>query len=388
MKRTPLAFKNLVSDWRRLALGVAGVAFASVLMFMQNGFRNALLDSPVQLLQKLNGDLVGISVARFSLPTDQTFPASLYERAIADADVQASIPLYLERARAQVRVSGQPRRPIRVVALEPQSGWFNDGQINSQLERLKVPASALLDRRSRSTYGFELSDPDNLFEQVIELSDRRIHIAGLVEVGTDFANDGTLIISRDTFKRFFPMRVGGAPTAEVDLALFRLKKNANQAEVAKRLTALDPRVWVVMPRESLIQREVEFWNRQTPIGMIFFVGSMMGFAVGVIICYQVLFTSIHDSLPEFATLKAMGYGNRYFVWLVIKQAIYLSVLGFLPAILVSWGMFQGIQWTVGLPMLFTPTRILLVLCLTTAMCLISGVLALRRLLSADPASLF
>jgi putative ABC transport system permease protein len=388
MKRTPLAFKNLVSDWRRLALGVAGVAFASVLMFMQNGFRNALLDSPVQLLQKLDGDLVGISVARYSLPTDQTFPASLYERSIADADVQNAIPLYLERSRAQVRVSGQPRRPIRIVAMEPLAGWFKDPQIDAQLEKLKAPASALLDQRSRSTYGFELSKPEKLIGQEIELSDRQIHIVGVVEVGTDFANDGTLIISRETFQRFFPMRAGGAPLAEVDLALFRLKPDADQVTVAARLTALDPRVWVVMPREALIRREVEFWNRQTPIGMIFFVGSMMGFAVGVIICYQVLFTSIHDSLPEFATLKAMGYGNRYFVWLVIKQAIYLSLLGFLPAIIVSWGMFQAIQWTVGLPMLFTPSRILLVLCLTTAMCLISGMLALRRLLSADPASLF
>lgn len=388
MKRTPLAFKNLVSDWRRLALGVAGVAFASVLMFMQNGFRNALLDSPVQLLQKLNCDLIGISVARFSLPTDQTFPASLYERSIADAGVQSSIPLYLERTRAQIRVAGQPRRPIRVIALEPQEGWFNDLQIETQLERLKAPASALLDQRSRSTYGFEISDPAKLIGQTIELSDRQIQIAGLVTVGTDFANDGTLIMSRASFQRFFPMRAGGFPTAEVDLALFQLKPDTNPIEVAKRLTQLDPRLWTVMPRQALIQREIEFWNRQTPIGMIFFVGSMMGFAVGVIICYQVLFTSIHDSLPEFATLKAMGYGNRFFVWLVIKQSIYLSLLGFLPAILVSGAMFQAIQWTVGLPMLFTMPRIMLVLGLTTAMCLISGMLALRRLLSADPATLF
>jgi hypothetical protein len=88
LKPTALALKNLVADWRRLALGVSGVAFATVLMFMQNGFRNALLDSPVQLLQKLDCDLIGISIARFSLPTDQTFPASLVERSLSNAMVQ------------------------------------------------------------------------------------------------------------------------------------------------------------------------------------------------------------------------------------------------------------------------------------------------------------
>jgi putative ABC transport system permease protein len=388
LKPTALALKNLVADWRRLALGVSGVAFATVLMFMQNGFRNALLDSPVQLLQKLDCDLIGISIARFSLPTDQTFPASLVERSLSNAMVQTAKPMFLERVRAQVRVPGNPRRPIRVVALEPEPGWFNDEQIESQLPKLHASGTALLDQSSRSTYGFAIHDPEQLTGQVIELSDQRIRMVGLVRIGTDFANDGTLLLSRNTFRQYFPMRAGGNPTAEVDLALFKLKAGANSESVAAQLTALDPRLWSVMPREALIRREIEFWNRQTPIGMIFFVGSIMGFAVGVIICYQVLFTSIHDSLPEFATLKAMGYSNGYFVWLVMKQATYLALMGFVPAFLVSGIIFEMIQVTVGLPMLFTLGRVLLVLGLTTAMCLISGLLALRRLLSADPASLF
>lgn len=388
LKPTALALKNLVADWRRLALGVSGVAFATVLMFMQNGFRNALLDSPVQLLQKLDCDLIGISIARFSLPTDQTFPASLVERALSNAMVQTAKPMFLERVRAQVRVPGNPRRPIRVVALEPESGWFNDKQIESQLPKLHAFGTALLDQNSRSTYGFAIHDPEQLTGQVIELSDQRIRMVGLVRIGTDFANDGTLLLSRNTFRQYFPMRARGNPTAEIDLALFKLKAGANLESVAAQLTALDPRLWSVMPREALIRREIEFWNRQTPIGMIFFVGSIMGFAVGVIICYQVLFTSIHDSLPEFATLKAMGYSNGYFVWLVMKQATYLALMGFVPAFLVSGIIFEMIQATVGLPMLFTLARVLLVLGLTTAMCLISGLLALRRLLSADPASLF
>ncbi len=388
MTRTALAWKNLVNDWRRLALGSAGVAFAAILMFMQNGFRNALLDSPVRLLEMVDCDLVGISVARYSLPTDQTFPASLYDRGIADADVKSALPMYLERSRAQVRVAGQPRRPIRVIAMQPQSGWFIDKQMDDLMPRLMPTGTALLDRRSRSTYGFAINDPETLAEQPIELLDRRLRIVGLVDIGNDFANDGTLVVSRDTFARFFPFRGGGNATDEVDLALIRAIRGADLNALAARLTALDPRVWLVLPRQALIDREIQFWNRQTPIGMIFFVGAIMGFAVGVIICYQILFNSIHDSLPEFATLKAMGYDNRYFVWLVARQAIYLSLLGFIPALLISSLVFELLQWSIGLPMQLTLPRIALVLGLTTAMCLVSGLFALRRLLSADPASLF
>ncbi len=388
MKPTPLAWKNLVTDWRRLALGVAGVAFAAILMFMQNGFRNALLDSPVQLLQRLDCDLVAISVARYALPSDQTFSQSLLEQAAADADVIATVPMFIESSIAQVRIAGRPRRPIRVIAIEPDTGWFSDRQIESQLATLQQPGTALLDIQSRASYGFKTHDPAALSHQVIELADRSLRIVGLIDIGTDFANDGSLLVSKASFAHYLPNRSGGHPTTEIDLALIRLRGGADQAAAANRLTALAPRTWIVMPRQAMIEREIRFWNRQTPVGTIFFIGSLMGFVVGVIICYQVLFNSIHDSLPEFATLKAMGYDNRFFVLLVIRQSIYLSLFGFIPALIVSYGLFELIQWTAGLPMVFTPYRISIVLLLTTVMCLTSGLLALRRLLNADPASLF
>jgi putative ABC transport system permease protein len=149
-----------------------------------------------------------------------------------------------------------------------------------------------------------------------------------------------------------------------------------------------PRQWEVLPREQLILREMEFWGGQTPIGMIFWIGSLMGFAVGVIICYQILFTSIHDSMSEYATLKAMGYPNRFFVALVVRQSVYLSLIGFVPAMAVSFILFQVLESLAGLPMLITPGRALVVLGLTVTMCFASGLLALRKLVRADPASLF
>ena len=388
MKPTALAWKNLTADWRRLALGAAGVAFAAILMFMQNGFRNALLDSPVQLLALMKADLVAVSVARFSLATDQTFARTDFDRALADADVTDGLPVYVERLKAQVRVAGEPRRPIRVVALPLRPGWFLDAEIETKLEQLIQPESALLDRRTRSTYGFDLEHPQALQRQSVELLNQSLHVVDTISIGTDFANDGTLLMSDRSFAQYFGNRARGEPTSEIDFALFRLRPGANLDQAAKRLTELNPRGWKVEPRDEVIRREIRFWNEQTPIGMIFFIGSMMGFAVGIIICYQILFNSINDSLPEFATLKAMGYSNAFFVWLVIKQSLYLAWIGFLPALLISGILFEWIQWSVGLPMLLSIPRIVSVLALTTIMCLISGLLALRKLLSADPASLF
>jgi len=388
MTRTPLAWKNLASDWRRLLLAAGGVGFAAILMFMQNGFRNALLDSPVQLVKSLRGDLVGISSARYSLPSEQSFSRRLVDLAMSDPEVVDVTPLYVELSRAQVRVIGKPRRPIRVLGTPLKTSVFLDPEVDRGLMKLSAPHSALLDRRTRGIYGFELDHPDRLARQEVELLGRRLHVVDTVEIGTDFANDGTLIISDRNFANYFYFRGGGDPLSQVDLAVIEVRAGADPATVARRLTALQPQQWTVYPKEVLIDREIDFWNRQTPIGMIFFIGSMMGFAVGVIICYQILFTSIHDSMPEFATLKAMGYPNRYFVGLVLRQSLYLSLAGFVPALLLSYGLFRLIEIWVGLPMLLTLPRVALVLGLTVAMCLLSGLLAMRKLMNADPANLF
>lgn len=386
--RTPLAWKNLTADRRRLGLAASGVAFACVLMFMQNGFRNALLDSPVQWVRMLRCDLVAISRARYALPAEQPFPQSLMDRVAGDPDITATISLPIERIRAQLRVAGGPQRPIRTIGVPTDPGWFLDPQVERKLDDLRVPRGALVDSMTRREYRLRTDDPHELLRQAVELSGREVRLLGTVSIGTDFANEGTLLVSQTEFARYFPFRGDGDPLSLVDLGLIRLRGGADPNTVAQRLTAIAPQEWEVLPRDVLVAREIDFWGSQTPIGMIFLIGVMMGFAVGVIICYQVLYAGIQDSMPEFATLKAMGYPNRFFISLVIRQAVYLAWLGFVPGLLISFGLFQLLESLAGLPMLITLPRATLVLGLTVVMCLASGMLALRKLLHADPASLF
>lgn len=386
--RTPLAWKNLTGDLRRLFLGAAGVGFAAVLMFMQNGFKNALTDSPVQLLGVVEGDLIAFSVVRYAMPSEQRFPRSLLDLSGGDRDVAWVAPMMVERASARVRVEERARRSIRVIALPLEQHLFRNPELAQRIDSLRQPGTAMVDDRSKTQYGFALHDIDKLHQQSVELMNKRLQLVGTFRLGTDFAHDGNLLVSPQTLANFFPFRGNGAPESLVDFGLIRLRPGSRPEEVAQRLTQLAPQQWKVMPRESLIAREVQFWEAQTPIGMIFFIGTMMGFAVGVIVCYQILYTSIHDSMSELATLKAMGYPNRYFVGLVIRQSVYLSVIGFLPALGVSWLLFRLLESIAGLPMLMTAPRIGFVFGLTLIMCVVSGLLALRKLVRADPASLF
>jgi putative ABC transport system permease protein len=174
----------------------------------------------------------------------------------------------------------------------------------------------------------------------------------------------------------------------VDIGLVNVSNAADEDEVYRALERLAPEEVLVYRRADFVAREKAFWSKNTPIGIIFGIGTIMGLIVGAIICYQIQFTDISEHMHELATLKAMGYGNRYFWGLVLSQSFYLACLGFVPGWLVSWALYDVLASASGLVMRLTLERIALVWVLTLLMCLASGLLALRRLWRADPASLF
>ncbi|MCA9177817.1 MAG: hypothetical protein KDB14_25295 [Planctomycetales bacterium] len=388
MARIPLAWKNLTHSKPKLALSLAGVAFAVVLMFMQTGFRNALFDSTVQPIDELDADLVLLSRARYSISRLVRFPHEQLGIAAATPGVREVKPLYIEMLAAVFRCGNRRARPIRVFGIDPDHCPLTNPEILAQLDKIRRPQAALMDRRTKSVFGLDPLLADNNCEQLAELANQKIAIVGAFNLGTDFANEGTLAISAESFADYFPHRGNQHPLNVVDLGLVKVADPARVQEVKARLIKALPPETLVFTRDELRRREIRFWATNTPIGIIFGIGTLMGFVVGVIICYQVIYNDINDHMAEFATLKAMGYPASFFAKLMLTQAVYLSMLGFLPGLLVSWGMFSLLAASTGLLMRMTLWRAAIILALTVLMCVISGAIAMRRLISADPASLF
>lgn len=387
--RTPLAWLNTTSSLPKLLLASSGIGFAVVLMFMQIGFLNGLFDSTVQILRLLDADLVIMSPARYTVPSEQRFNYGLLQRARSATNVASVQPIYIDRSMSEIRVIGHVSRSIRAIGVPLEGNVFLDAEMNARCRLLTDMDFALVDRKSKEKYGFEKHDLQKLRDQEAELSGRKVELKEWVEIGTDFVYDGSLILSDRGVEHFFPFRNGTKPPlAAVDLGLVKLTKGADSVLVQAELQSILGDAIQVYARESLIRREIGFWATNTPIGIIFTIGTVMGLFVGVIICYQILFTDIHDHLAEFATLKAMGYGPYYFLRFVMLQSFYLSVFGFLPGWLVSWLLYIWLADLTGLVMMLTVYRVLLVFCLTFLMCTISGALAVRKLWAADPATLF
>jgi len=114
----------------------------------------------------------------------------------------------------------------------------------------------------------------------------------------------------------------------------------------------------------------------------------MGFVVGTVIVYQILYADVSDHLPEYATLKAMGYGDNYFLVFVFQEAIILAILGFIPGFLISSGLYSLTRAATALPLAMKLSRLTTVLILTIIMSFISGAIAVRKLKDADPADIF
>ncbi len=397
--RTPLAWLNVTNNLGRMMLSALGIGFAVVLMFSQIGFLNGLFDSAVEVLRLLDTDLVILSPARYTVPSEQRFEYGLIDRAKGVEGVRVAIPMYIDRSLAQARVIGHVSRSIRVIGFPKDSKPFIDPDMNRSLEELSDASMALVDRRSKEAYGFEKRSVERLRAQAAELSGKQIVLRDWVRIGTDFVYDGTLLISEAGVEHFFPSRAGQAgqavvenlrrpPLSAVDLGLIRLEPQADPERVALDLQARLGSGIEVFTKEQLIAREIGFWARNTPIGIIFSIGTIMGLVIGVIICYQILFTDIQDHMAEYATLKAMGYGSGYFLRFVLSQAFYLCLFGFLPGWLVSWFLYQWLsEWT-GLVMRLDASRVLLVAALTLVISGLSGVLAVRKLWRSDPAALF
>lgn len=377
--RTPLAWRNVTHSRLAMAVSTAAVAFAILIVFMQLGFLNGLYDSQTSLPRALDADLFLLSRARHLLVSHELFPRARLEQARACPGVADVAALWDEDGLSYVRhpLTGA-ENGIRVVAFEPRERVFAAGEIRDLVPRLEEPLTALFDRRSRRFFGPIREGT------VVEVAGRKVKVVGTFDHGTDFYYDGTLLTSADTFFTLF----GHLSPRQATLGLVRVASGARVADVKRRLRETLPPDVDVFDRREVVAREEAAWRKATPAGYVFGLGVVVGFVIGVIICYQILFTDITDHLPQLATLKALGYAERDLVGVVVRQALLLGLFGFVPAVLLTSTLYSTLTALTGIVMHLTLGRALFVLALTAAMALVSSALAVRKALSADPAELF
>ncbi len=379
----PLGWRQLWHRPLRLAVAVAGIAFAVLLIMMQLGFRAALFESTLRFHERFRYDVALFSPDSVFIVRPAPFSIRRLYQALGLAEVAEVDPVYIFPAVWKSPWTAE-RRSINAVGIDPESDLLDTPGFSDNLSLLKQQDTVLFDEAARPEFGpigerFRAYGP---FET--EVNDRRVSVAGLVEIGPSFGIDGTIITSVDNWLRLFPER----PRNDIQLGLIRLQPGADAVAVRDRLRAELPRDVLVLTKADFVARERAYWNGATPIGYVFAFGAIMGLVVGAIIVYQILFADVSEHIKEYGTLRAIGYRNRFVSGIVLQQAAILAVLGFLPGALLAHFLYGTAASATRLPLYLTPERGMAVFLVTLGMCLLSGFLALRRVRKLDPAEVF
>jgi putative ABC transport system permease protein len=395
MSAFPLAWLNLLQQRIRTLISLAGVAFADLLIFSQLGFLGAVDQTATLLFDKLDFDLLLTSREYLNLNSPEGFPRLRLSQANAVAGVESvrpfSICLGLWRGPWPQSSPRDPRRwNILILGVRPEDlhlvfrnggqGIFRDRDELAAFETaLARPNAVLIDRHSWPEYG---SAEDLLPGAVAELNEQQLELAGKFDIGTGFGYNGLLLTSEATIDR-----VGGLVPRKVTFGLVKLGPGADPREVKNRLNEVLPDARA-FTRDEINAKEAKYWVQETAVGRFFTLGVAVALVVGVIFVYQMIAADIHNHLSEYATIKAIGYRNGYLFHVILWQASLLALVGFFPGLIASLGIYELTRQAARIPINMTASRAALVLLLTVVMCLCSGLLAIRKLRSADPADLF
>ncbi len=384
-KKKPLflSWLQLRKGQSRLLVAIAGISFANVLMFLQMGFRGALFSSAVQFHDSLNGELVMLGNHSRSLISLDRFTERRLYQAAGVKGIQSVSPIYLNSVQWR-NPENQQIWDVYAIGINPEHQVLNLPGVIANWEKLREPDTVLFNSGSRKEFGAIAKRFESGEAIATEINERQIKVRGLFQLSPTFGINGYIVTSDVNFLRMAPNRQGGL----VDVGVIKLKPDADVQAVLAELRSRLPNDVKILTKSEYAKAEVAFWNASTPIGYTFDLGVVIAFIVGAVIVYQILYSDVTDHLPEYATLKAMGFRDRYLLIVVFQESLILAVLGFIPGTLIALGIYRITFLATMLPMAMDLGRVIFVFILTTAMSSISASIAVRKLQTADPADIF
>ena len=379
-----VAWLNLTHKPTRLMLLLSGIVFAVILMFMFTGFKNALYDSQLQVIEHLKGDVFIVNQRRVSLGIPIQIPRQVLYQAQGYEGVKSASALYFGEAFWK-NPETKLVRLARVLAFNPEIPLFDFPELQN-VSDLRLPNTAWVDRLARPELGSITPGT------VTELSDRKIKVVGNFTLGNDFASlNGNLLMSEANFQRYFSSRdpkEGDRSLSDIDIAVLETEPKFKAEAIATVLEQQLPKNLRIMTRPQLEQWERVYWEESSNIGFVFGILTIMGFVIGVILCYQIIYADVTDNLTQYATLRAMGYRNSFLFKIVFQEALLLGVMGFIPGVLLSYGLYEIAKGATGLVFRMSFERSAQLFGFTVIMCFLSGLAALFKVQQSDPADIF
>jgi len=378
-----IAWLQLMHHPWRLAAAVSGIGFSAVLILMQTGLEAALFNGVTRLYANLGADLVMISPQYQSQVTPEPFARRALSRAPGIPGVRSADPMYVNQVQWK-NPETRRERAIFLIGVPPDPDAIRLPGAAEAIPLLQSSRGLAFDEWSRPEYGAIAEALRAQRPVVTEVAGRQSSVVALFRLGASFAVDGTVLAGYDTFFRLSP----GRRADQVDVGLITLEPGVNAAAVRSQLQAIVGGDVEVLTRQDLVDKESTYWADSLPIGFVLGMNAALGLVVGIVIVYQILYTDVTDNLPEYATLKALGFPDASLLAIVLCQGVILSALGYLPGLLISIWLYSVTQSLTFLELDMTAARAAVVYAVVLAMCLLAAAMAMRKVKTADPAEIF
>ncbi|NMG18207.1 FtsX-like permease family protein [Brasilonema bromeliae] len=390
-----IARKNLLEDIPRFLVAQAGILFAVSLVTIQTGLQYGFARSSSQLIDQSRADIWVSSKNMQHLGLTIPIP---YERVTKARKVKG-----VDKAEAVIIDGGLWRElatdkinSITLVGADPQGMLFDRSNIvEGRFNDLKQSFRFMIDKTNLNSIDLKR------LGEVGEINNIPAKLVGFTQ-GTQSIVFGTLMFTSletaNTYRNYgtqttaSPNNVGTSAkkpvsTDQISFVLVRAKRGQNIAKLKRDLEQAlpDSRAYT---RQEMSKITQDFWQVRSGIGFILGLGAVVGVVVGAVVVSQILYASVTDHIKEFGTLKAMGASDWFIYNVIIEQAIWMAILGYLPGIALCVGVAAWTSTTQGIVILITPVSALIVFGITVLMCVGSAVFAIQKVTRVDPAIVF
>jgi putative ABC transport system permease protein len=418
-----LARKNLLEDLPRFLVAQAGIMFAVSLVTIQTGIQAGFTRSTSQLIDNSKADIWVSSQNMVHLGL--TVPLS-YDR-VAEAQQVKGV----DKAEALIIRGAAWRNPdnkltsVTLIGFDPDAQLFSPWNIiQGQTSTLKVPYTVMADQTSlralnvekRGDFGVIGSYPaqivgitkgtqslvlghlmftslETAFTYVTSPLTAKLPCGYASEnldctpIDANFPPEPRALSSNDPFALLSGRARPGENIEAISFVLIRAKSGTDIETLKQNLEKALPNTRAYT-RAEMSKLTQAYWENRSGIGFVLGIGAVVGIIVGIVIVGQILYSSVADHQKEFGTLKAMGASNWVIYGVIIEQALWMAVLGYIPGIALCLGVAAWTSATQGIVILITPASALTIFGITVAMCISSAAFAIQKVTRVDPGIVF
>jgi putative ABC transport system permease protein len=351
-----------------------GVVVSVFLMTQQMSLLTGIQNRVTSFADLNDVDVWVASAATESIDATGSLPVRCVSQAAGTRGVAWAAPVIQGRGDV-TRVDGVQEQ-VRVFGVEAPryAGLPHVLARGSEPAMLRAPNRIFLNWQDRDSFGFP--EPGDR----IEISGQVAIVAGFLQ-GMDphspyyymFANiDDVRAYADFPLERVTFVAVGVAPGERPEIVRDRLQERM-------------PEVMVITKRE-LHDMELRYFQKRTPVGVVFGMGTVLAALIGAGIVGVTLYSSVMDRLREFGTLKAIGASREDLLRLLGAQAVLFSAVGY-PLGLLAFALVRHVSGpTVSMPA--PPWLLSSVAAATLLVCSAASAVAIRRVLQVEPAIVF